>query len=165
MKSRFLGIPILFVGVVYLALQLVAFAVFMAEPTLPVWAAVVVSSIILGISAICMIAGETGKDEIGRVEEKVNRKVFYIRELQADVELLAEQEQDAEIKQLLMRLAEKIRYSDPMSSEALADLEGKIKEKVSELKTADNKPEIIAQIVLLLSERNKKNKTIKMIWR
>ena len=48
-----------------------------------------------------------------------------------------------------------------MSSEVLADLEGKIYEKVTALKTTDNKSEIIAELDLLLIERNKKAKILK----
>lgn len=92
---------------------------------------------------------------------KVNQKVFYIRELQADVEMLAEQEQNPEIKTSLTRLAERIRYSDPMSNVALADLEAKIQEKVTALRTADYKLEIIAELDLLLAERNRKAKILK----
>ncbi len=77
-------------------------------------------ALILGISAISLISADVARGEINRVEEKVNQKVFYIRELQADVEMLAEQEQNPEIKTSLTRLAEKIRYSDPMSNVALA---------------------------------------------
>ena len=118
-------------------------------------------ALILGISTICLISSDVTRDEINRVEEKVNQKVFYIRELQADVEILAEQEQNPEIKTSLTRLAEKIRYSDPMSNVALADLEARIREKVTALRTTDHKLEIITELDLLLAERNRKAKILK----
>lgn len=161
LKSKFLGIPIIYVGIVYLAFQLIAFAVFMAFPVILSWIAVIICALILGISAICLISADAARGEIARVEEKVNSKVFYIRELQVDVEMLAEEEQNPETKMALQKLAEKIRYSDPMSSEVLADLEAKIKEKAAELKTADHKSEIISELDLLLTERNKKAKLLK----
>ncbi len=161
LKSKFIGIPIIHVGVVYLVLQLIVFAVFMVFPLIPSWIVVIACALILGISAICLISADVARDEINRVEEKVNQKVFYIRELQADVEMLAEQEQNPEIKTSLTKLAEKIRYSDPMSNVALADLEAKIREKVTALRTADYKLEIIAELDLLLTERNKKVKILK----
>ena len=161
LKSKFLGVPIIYVGIVYLVLQLIAFAVFMIFPLIPSWIVVIACALVLGISAICLISADVARDEINRVEEKVNQKVFYIRELQADVEILAEQEQNPEIKISLTRLAEKIRYSDPMSSEALEDLEARIKEKVSVLKTTNNKSKIITEVDLLLAERNRKAKIVK----
>lgn len=75
--------------------------------------------------------------------------------------MLAEQEQNPEIKTSLTRLAEKIRYSDPMSNVALADLEARIQEKVAALRTTDHKLEIIAELDLLLAEWNRKAKILK----
>lgn len=161
LKSKFLGVPIIYVGIVYLVLQLIAFAVFMIFPLIPSWIVVIACALVLGISVICLISADVARDEINRVEEKVNQKVFYIRELQADVEMLAEQEQNLEIKTSLTRLVEKIRYSDPMSNVALADLEARIREKVTALRTDDHKLEIIAELDLLLAERNRKAKILK----
>ena len=161
LKSKFLGIPVIHTGIVYLIIQIIAFAVFMFAPLLPVWVAIVTCALIAGISAICMIAADTGRSEIEQVEAKVQKKVFYIRELQADVELLAEKENDTDVKAALTQLAEKIRFSDPMSSEQLEDLETKISIKVAEIKAAANKAEIITEIISLLDERNKKCKLFK----
>lgn len=161
LKSKFLGFPVVHIGIVYAVLQVIAFAVFMFVPTLPAWSAVVVCSVIAGASAVCMISADAGRDEIERVEAKVQKKVFYIRELQADLELLADNESDVTVKTALTQLAEKIRFSDPMSNEQLADLENKISAKVLELKTAPNKVEIVTELSSLLDERNKKCKILK----
>ena len=161
LKSKFLGFPVVHIGIVYAVIQVIAFAVFMFVPTLPAWSAVVVCSVIAGISAVCMISADAGRDEIERVEAKVQKKVFYIRELQADIELLADNESDATVKTALTQLAEKIRFSDPMSNEQLADLENKISTKVAELKTASSKLVIITELNSLLDERDKKCKILK----
>ena len=161
LKSKFLGFPVVHIGIVYLVVQVVALIVFLSIPTLPIWSAVVACAVIAGVSAVCMIASDVGRGEIDRVSAKVQEKTFYIRELQADVEMLEEQEQNPEIKISLTKLAEKIRYSDPMSNIALADLEDRIREKVTALRTADHKLEIIAELDLLLAERNRKAKILK----
>ena len=161
LKSKFLGFPVVHIGIVYAVIQVIAFAVFMFVPTLPAWSAIVVCSVIAGISAVCMISAEAGRNEIERVEAKVQKKVFYIRELQADVELLADNETDTASKTALSQLAEKIRFSDPMSNEQLADLENKISIKAAELKTTTSKLEIATVLHSLLDERNKKCKILK----
>lgn len=161
LKSKSLGFPVVHIGIVYAIIQTVAFAVFMFVPALPTWSAIVVCSVIAGISAVCMISADAGRDEIERVEAKVQKKVFYIRELQVDIELLADNESDAAVKTALAQLAERIRYSDPMSSEQLADLENKISSKVAELKATSNKLEIITELNSLFDERNKKCKILK----
>ena len=161
LKSKFLGFPVIHIGIIYLGVQLVVFAVVIFVPMLPIWSTIVLCTIIIGISAVCMIASEAGRDEIERVEIIAQKKIFYIRELQANVELLVDNEKNVEIKTALMRLLEKIRYSDPMSSEQLKDLEGRISAKVAEMKTATNITEIIAELNSLLDERNKKCKILK----
>lgn len=161
LKSKFLGIPLISVGTTYLIIQIIAFAVFMALPLTASWITIVVCALILGISAICLIGTETGREEVGRVEEMVEKKVFYIKSLQVDIEMLASTETDDDTKMALTKLADKIRFSDPMSNEALADLEAEISAKVKELKTAENKSAIITVLDSLITERNKKAKLLK----
>ncbi|MBQ8869526.1 MAG: hypothetical protein IJ027_07440 [Oscillospiraceae bacterium] len=161
LKSKFLGIPLISVGITYLIIQIIAFAIFMAFPIAPSWIAIIICSLILGVSAICLFGTETGGEEINRVEEKVETKVFYIKSLQVDLEMLASAEPDADTKMALTKLAEKIRFSDPMSNEALAGLEAEIADKVKELKTTKNKSAIISVIDSLITERNKRAKTLK----
>ena len=161
LKSKFLGLPVVHISIVYLIVQMIALAVFTAVPTLPNWSTIVACTVILGISAICMIAGEAGRNEIERVEAKVQRKVFFIKELQADVELLADAETDTSTKAALQQLAEKIRFSDPMSNDALSEIEKAITEKIAELQTASDKMAVIQELNSLLAERNKKARILK----
>lgn len=161
LKSKFLGLPVVHVGIVYLVVQMVAFAVFAVVPALPIWSASVACAAILGFSVIFMIAGEAGRGEIERVDAKVQKKVFFIKELQADVELLIDRETDVKIKTALQQLAEKIRFSDPMSNDALEEIEHSIADKIIELKAASNKMTVIQELNLLLIERNKKCKDLK----
>lgn len=76
-----------------------------------------------------MITSDVGRSEIERVSAKVKEKTFYIKQLQADVELLAGAETDTATRLALAQLAEKIRYSDPMSNEQIADIENRIAAK------------------------------------
>ena len=161
LKSKFLGLPVLHIGIVYLVVQVVALIVFLSIPTLPIWSAVVVCAVIAGVSAACMIASDVGCGEIERVSAKVREKAFYIKQLQADVELLASAETDTTTKSALMQLAEKIRYSDPMSDGQLADIENRITEKIAELKASTDKAKIINEINSLLDDRNRKIKIFK----
>ena len=161
LKSKFLGIPVIHVGITYLIIQLIAFVVFMIFPTLPVWLAVVVCTIILAISALCAIAGQAGANEINRVEEKIKVKRAFIQFLQTDIEMLTENETNAETKAELKKLAEKVRFSEPMSHEMLGELESRISAKVEEMKTVADKNALISEVTILLTERNKKCKILK----
>ena len=156
LNSMFLKIPIVYVGTIFLIIQLIAFVVFMVFPMIPMWVAIIVCAVILCLGAICIITTKTAVEEVQRVEEKVARKVFYIKDLQIDVELMAKAESDPTIKKSLEKLAEKIRFSDPMSSEVLSELETTIQMAVKTLKTSSNKLDEIKEIELLIEERNAK---------
>lgn len=116
---------------------------------------------VVAIAAIFMISADIGRTEIERVEQKVQGKVFCIKNLQVDIEILASAEKDTKTKEQLEQLAEKVRFSDPMSSEQLASLEEKISLAVENLKSSDNKLKIIEELNLLLDERNRKCKILK----
>lgn len=161
LKSKFLGIPIIHVGSAYLFVQLIAFAIFMIFPTSPSWLAMVVCAIILAIAALCIIMGRVGTNEINHIEEKIKVKRAFIQFLQIDIEMLAEAENNAETKAALKKLAEKVRFSDPMSHEMLGELESRISSKAEELKNTTDKKALIDEIDLLLTERNKKCKILK----
>lgn len=81
LKSKFLGFPIIYVGIVYLIVQLIAFAVFMVFTALPTWISLVICAVIAGVSGICLITTEIGRDEVARVESKVQKKVSSITSL------------------------------------------------------------------------------------
>ena len=161
LKSKFLGLPVVHIGVVYLVVQIIAFVVFLFIPTLPVWSAVIACAVIAGVSAVCMIASDVGRGEIERIEAKVQSKIFRIREMQTEVELLANAKKDTAAKAALAQLAEKLRFSDPVSDERLADLENRIGAKIAELSTAADKAAVIEELNSLLEERNRKCKILK----
>lgn len=161
LKSKFLGLPVLHIGIVYLVVQVVALIVFLSIPTLPVWSAIVAGAVIAGSSAICMIAADVGRSEIEQVSAKAREGTFYIKQLQTDIESLADTETNAETKTALKQLAEKIRFSDPMSNKRLAELDNQISTKVAELRTMSNKAEIITELISLLEERNRKCQDMK----
>lgn len=160
-KSKFLGLSTLYVGSACLIAQLIVFAVFKAVPTLPTWSAAVVCCFILGIAAIIMLSVQSAQTEIERVENKVQTKVSYIRNIQMEVELLADAETNLEIKKELQGLAEKIRFSDPMSSEQLRTLENDIEKEIENLGNSADKIQTINQIERLLAKRNAMCKNLK----
>lgn len=160
LKAKFLGIPIIHIGIVYLILQLVAFAVICITPV-ESWLSVVIGIVLLGFTLIGVVAASFSKKVISDTDAKVKGKVTYIKALQAEMELIADAEKDPVIKTELQKLAEAIRYSDPMSDHSFADIEKAIYEKVSELKSAGDKTQLISAISNLIAERNKKCKLLK----
>ena len=160
-KSKFLGLSTLYVGSIYLVAQIVVFAIFKAVPTFPTWSAVVICCVILGIAIISILSVQSAQTEIERVENKVNTKVSYIQNMQTEVEMLAEIETNPEVKEKLKELAEKIRFSDPMSNEKLQALENNIAEEIKAFDCSGDKNKSIEKIETLVTQRNKMCKNLK----
>lgn len=157
-KSRFYGFPIAKIGVIYGAVQLIASMVFMALAAVsPAWVAVLVYAIALGAAVIGLISAETVVEEIHLQDAKLKKDVTLMRSLQSKISQIAAQSEDTAIK----ALAEEFRYSDPVSSDAIADAETDLAAAVDELQTAyvDGDSEAVAKLCrrasALLAERNR----------
>ena len=167
MKSRFLGLPLAYVGISHLVLQLIVCFIFTALANIVApWVVVIVYVVLLGFTLISLVLVDVGRDEIVRIDEKAKAKVFFIKSLQIDVEMLFEQLNNEQLKEMIQILTNAIKYSDPMSSEELYDLESNIESKVSELKKISHEDiesasSLIEEINLLILERNKKCKLLK----
>lgn len=157
-KSRFYGFPIAKIGVIYGVVQLITGLVFMAlAAVVPAWAAVLVYAIALGAAVIGLISAEAVVSEIHVQDAKLKKDVSLMRSLQSKANQIAAQSENAEIK----ALAEELRYSDPVSNDAIADAEADLAAAVDELQAAyvDGDSEAVAKLCrkasALLAERNR----------
>ena len=157
-KSRFYGFPVARIGVIYGAVQLVAGVVVMALAAIvPAWAAALGYAIALGVAVIGLVSADAVVEEIHVQDAKLKKDVTLMRGLQSKVNQLAAQWDNTALK----ALAEEFRYSDPVSSEALAEAEADLSAAVDELQAAfvDGDKDAAAQLCrkasALLAERNR----------
>lgn len=157
-KSKFYGFPIAKIGVMYGGTQLLVGLLFMAlGKWAPVWLAVLVYAIALGAAVIGLISADAVREEIQRQDNKLKKDVSFMRNLQSKVNQMATQCAAPELRQF----AEDIRYSDPVSSDALTDIERELAAAVEELQAAvvDGDSESVAQLCrkasATLAERNR----------
>lgn len=171
-------------AIVYLIIELVLSAVFVLVEQLakwsfgaialiewiegfrfaPGWYLLIHAVLLLGlIIRIVLLKG--GVTHIEKRGTEVKTKTQFIAALRIDAELLANRTENAKLKNQLAKLAETIRFSDPMSADALIPIEQQMTTKMDELK--DNLQEfekasaIADEIALLLEERNAKCKVLK----
>ena len=85
----------------------------------------------LVIALLCLFAKET----IENVEEKIKKKTAFMDMLRADAAMLPNYCTDAAAKPEFVKFAEAVRYSDPMSCEALEPIEEKLSLMVEEIKS------------------------------
>lgn len=159
-KSRFYGFPIARIGGIYWLTQLIVGLAAMARGSwIPVWLAVLVYTALLGAAAIGLIAADAVADEIHTQDAKLRQNVTVMRTLQSQVSQL--DCTDPEAAAAVKKFAEELRYSDPVSSPALAETERDLSAAVANLQSAvlDNDTPAIKQLCrtasLLLTERNR----------
>ena len=166
-RSKFYGLPLVYVGWIYMALQIVWGFVFMFTVPIPLWAGIPVSEVMLAACLLGFIAVELGTSEISRLDGAVSEKVFYIKSLQAEAETIAEKTADGNLKKALKEYAEAVRHSDPMSGPRLAELENAIAAKTASLKAlveaghTKAAEELCGELRQALAERNRKCKLFK----
>lgn len=161
-KSKFYGFPLARVSTVYLIAQLVLSLVFMiAGKWIPTWIPVILFVLLLGATVIGFIAAEGVRDEVERQDVVHKANVSTMRTLQSKAVFVASQCEDAEAKKALDALAEALRFSDPVSSDALADIEENLTGLVEELGNAvmdkdySAAKSLCAKTTSLLADRNR----------
>lgn len=168
LRDWLFGFPIIKHSTVFLIAELTASIVFMLFEKRAPWGwAFAVQFLMLCIYGICAISCFLTKETINDVHTKVSDKTRFIKLLRADAEMLVEKCSDPETREECRKLAESIRYSDPMSSETLFELEKDLALTVSECDRAVAAKdyaaarELCAKAMLQLTERNKVCKALK----
>ena len=136
-KSKFYGFPIARITTIYLIAQLVLSLICMlAGKWVPVWIPLILSVVMLGAAAVGFIAAEGMRDEVERQDVEHKANVGTMRALQSKAVFITNKCEDAATKKALDAFAEALRFSDPVSSDALADIEENLTGLVEELGNA-----------------------------
>jgi hypothetical protein len=128
------------------------------------WVGVIVCAIVLAANVLSVVKATAAIDEIERVDTKVKTQTFFIKSLTVDADTLMASAKSEAVKAECRKVYEAIRYSDPMSNDALASVESQITVKFAELSEAvkiddaEKVAEIVNEVVVLVGDRNKKCK-------
>lgn len=126
-KDRIYDFPGIRISVLYLVLQLCASLVLMGfGGKVPVFAAVIIETVIFTAAVTGSFAIGSARTEAVRQDVQLEKELMKMKKLQAQVNLLASHCSDGEIKEILVKLAEEIRYSNPVSVKATEEIEGEI---------------------------------------
>ena len=139
----------------------------MLIPILPVWVGIIICLLVLILNVSALVSAHAAVSAVEEIDKKIKGKTFFIKSLTVDVEMLKEKATISEITNELKRLYDVVRYSDPMSDDALASIESQITLLMSEVSEGVEKNDIdvvkknVKNITILLNERNKKCKLLK----
>ena len=166
-KKLFYNLPLITVSYTGLILTLVFGGACMAVPDLPNWLGAILGAVVLAFTAVAVIKASAAADIVESVDKMVTEKTAFLRVAAADAEVILASAKSEETKAACRKVYEALRYSDPMSNEALSVTEAKITVKLDELKAAAaaddaEKTKTAAEdLMLLIKERNTKCKALK----
>ncbi len=166
LMSKFYGFPIFRIGYIYALAQLTFSLIIYTVGTfvdVPYWVSILVSVILSGIAGIGLIVSDNARDIIENIDANSVDTTREMTKFSIDISEIIDNCEDQTAKELLVKLAEKLKYSDPVSSLATADKEKEISSAVEELKQvvlssecpSDELIKRITRITKLLSVRNR----------
>lgn len=135
--------------------------------SLPYWVGVVICAIVLAANILSILKATAAVAEVERIDSKIKVQTSFIKMLTIDADTLMAQAKSDAVKAECRKVYEAIRYSDPMSSDALASIERQIRDTFTEFSAAvkaddfTSVTEIANEIVVLIGDRNKKCKVLK----
>lgn len=166
LQKLFYNIPLISLSRTGLIVSFVIGGLCMLISPLPYWVGVIACAIVLAVVAIAVIKASVAADAVSSIDDKIKLQTFFIKSLTVDAEGLVSRAQTEEIKSECKKVYEAVRYSDPMSNNALVGIESQITLKFDEFSNAviteaDNIEKLANEVIVLIGDRNKKCKLLK----
>ena len=161
------NIPLITTSIVEIVISSIAGAIFMTVPGIKSWAVVVVSAVIFAVSAIVSLIAKSAADTVSDIDDKIKTKTSFIKGITLDAEMLMTSAENPEIKAEIKKVYEAFRFSDPMSNDALKDVEDRIQNQfnlLSEVVIREDEAKVAQMskdLLSLIDYRNKKCKITK----
>lgn len=170
-KDWLFGCPVFIHIAVYMVTELLVSTLCMLLDSIVPWGfwwiPFGLQTLLLAVHVIFVISSFIAKDKIKEIDLKVSDATSFIKLLKVDVEVAASKTEDAETKAALMKLAEQVRFSDPISNETLFELEKQIALHVNNADSCIVMGDLAgaktqcARAAQLLAERNQRCKALK----
>lgn len=131
----------------------------------PAWIAAIVCVAIAAFTAVAVVKADWAGETVRATHEKVKSQTQFIKLLTVDAETLLGKAKTPDAKIATKKVYEALRYSDPMSSEALGEIEAELAEKFRALEAAvtsgtDSEP-AAEDFLTTLEKRNRLCKAMK----
>lgn len=164
-EQIFLRLSLVTVSYSALILSFVVGAACMLIPNLPNWVGIILCALILGFTAVSVIKANAAVELVRETDARVKEKTAFIRMMTVEADNLMARAQTDEAKAMCKKVYEALRYSDPMSCNALSGTEAEISEKFSAfaaaVKNGENASELADELLALIGDRNRMCKVMK----
>ena len=167
LKKLFYNIPLINISYTGLVAMLIVGGIAMAVPKFPERLGIIICFIVLAINIIALLTAKVAIDAVSTIDEKVTKNTAFIKSITLDAQSIMNRANAPMLKEKCKKVYEALRYSDPVSSEQLSDVENQIKNEfdlLTDAVLADDldKTEIsVKEILTLISDRNNKAKLLK----
>lgn len=165
--KAFLNMPLLRLSWTCLIVTMIVGTIAMAVPDLPNWIGALLCILLLAFYAIAVVKANVASDVVEEIDNKVKAKISAMKLMIADAEAALSNAKSEELKAEAKKVYEALRYSDPMSNDALSAIEGRIADKLLAFKDAilsdniESSKKLSDDICVLVSDRNTKCKVLK----
>ena len=136
LKKLFYNIPLISISYIGLVVMLVVGGLTMAIPHFPNWIGIIVCLLVLGFTAISIIKESVAAELVSNIDTKIVTETAFIKTITVDAQNLINRANAPMLKEQCKKVYEALRYSDPISNVALADVEQRIKEEFGALTDA-----------------------------
>ena len=166
-RKRFYNIPLITISYSGLILSCIFGGLCMIISPLPYWFGGILCAILLALNVVAVVKVAAAAELVSTADQKIQVQTFFIRSLTADAQSLMARAQSTQAKDACKKVFEAVRYSDPMTHDALSSVEGQITivfARLAEAVTADDPhrtAEAAEELRILLADRNGKCKLLK----
>lgn len=166
-NRMFLNMPLMTASWSALIAMIISGTVLMFIPNCPTAVAAIVCAVILAFNAISVIKAVWAADAVSKVDDRIKAQTSFMRNLTVDTEGILSRAKSDTVRAVCQKVHDSVRYSDPMSNEALSVIEAKITVKMDELSSfvaaddAEKVKEIADELIILVADRNNKCKGLK----
>lgn len=152
-QRLFYNIPIIRISYTALVVTIIAATLTMLNSLLPTWAAIVVMLALAVFYTITIAKTKMAIDVIEEKDQQIKDQTSTIKELRAQAASITTN------KELAVKIAEALRFSDPVSNPSTIEIEDQLKQTLNQFKDEtdpDKAAEIVNTFMGLLEERNVK---------
>ncbi len=167
LKKLFYNIPLISISYIGLVVMLMVGGLIMAIPGMPNWIGVIICLLVLGFTVIAVVKATAAAQIVSDIDTKIVTETAFIKTITVDAQNLINRANAPMLKEQCKKVYEALRYSDPMSNVALADIEQRIKEEFDALTDAviaddlDATESLVKEITTLIVDRSNKCITFK----
>ena len=164
----FLRLSLPLTASVTLIASLVAGCIFMLIPTVPAWIGSIISLVFLLLFVVAVLKAQIAISLVSAVDTKIARQTSFMRTATGHANNILQAAGDS-TRDVAKKVWEALRYSDPMSHDRLATVEGHIAAALNELEQAvragdaNAAGETAEQLLCLIRQRNNDCKMLKSV--